>query len=321
VRSARIARLAAIPASLAALAATPAIAAAPSTGGAAMPAPKTAVAAPDSPAVTEQPTTATALSPVVSDIHSTPGLAAAVVSRTVYFAGVSPATLNVTNTGVSAVALNVALVRASTGAVVKRWTTQPVAAGASQPITWDGTVGRSVPTKAATFQFQVWTAPPAGTAIAAQLSPTPQLADTVELRPYAYPVDGRHDYGIGGNGRFGTGRAGHMHQGQDVFAACDTPVVAARGGTVQFKEFQGSAGNYVVIDGDGTEQDTVYMHLRDPALPAKGEHVDTGQLIGYVGDTGDATECHLHFEIWDAPGWYEGGQPRDPLPLLKSWED
>jgi murein DD-endopeptidase MepM/ murein hydrolase activator NlpD len=308
---------------LAILASTPAIAAAPSTGGAAVPAPAPKTSSPattTAPAVTEQPATGTGLSPVVSDLRSTPGLAAALVSKTAYFGGATPATLNVTNTGTSPVSLNVALVRAATGVIVKRWSTQPVAPGASQPITWDGTVGTSAPTKAARFQFQVWTAPPAGTAIAAQLSPTPQLADTVRLLPYAFPLDGRHDYGIGGNGRFGTGRSGHMHQGQDVFAACDTPVLAARAGTVQFEEFQSSAGNYVVIDGDGTGEDTAYMHLRDPALPAKGEHVGTGQVIGYVGDTGDATECHLHFEIWTAPGWYEGGQPVDPLPFLKRWD-
>ena len=44
------------------------------------------------------------------------------------------------------------------------------------------------------------------------------------------------------------------------------------------------------------------MHLRDPALVQKGDAVITGQTIGFVGRTGDATACHLHFEMWPAPG-------------------
>ena len=46
----------------------------------------------------------------------------------------------------------------------------------------------------------------------------------------------------------------------------------------------------------------------------------TGQPIGEVGDTGDADGCHLHFEMWSAPGWYTGGAPIDPLPSLKAWD-
>ena len=48
--------------------------------------------------------------------------------------------------------------------------------------------------------------------------------------------------------------------------------------------------------------------------------VRTGQPIGIVGETGDAIGCHLHFEIWAAPGWYEGGSPIDPLPYLERWD-
>jgi murein DD-endopeptidase MepM/ murein hydrolase activator NlpD len=39
-----------------------------------------------------------------------------------------------------------------------------------------------------------------------------------------------------------------------------------------------------------------------------------------VGQTGDATACHLHFEEWSSPGWYSGGRPFDPLADLKSWD-
>ena len=57
-----------------------------------------------------------------------------------------------------------------------------------------------------------------------------------------------------------------------------------------------------------------------PALVKSGDTVTTGQTIGYVGRTGDATACHLHFELWPAPGWYTGGQPVDPLPTLQAWD-
>ena len=51
-----------------------------------------------------------------------------------------------------------------------------------------------------------------------------------------------------------------------------------------------------------------------------GTRVRTGQEIGNVGDTGDANGCHLHFELWSAPGWYTGGRPLDPLAFLKAWD-
>ena len=74
------------------------------------------------------------------------------------------------------------------------------------------------------------------------------------------------------------------------------------------------------FDGKATKLDTFYAHMAEPSLLEEGDRVRTGQVIGSVGQTGNATGCHLHFEIWTAPGWYEGGSPVDPLPALKQWD-
>ena len=86
------------------------------------------------------------------------------------------------------------------------------------------------------------------------------------------------------------------------------------------RAIESSAGYYVVIDGRGSGRDMAYMHLLRPSRFATGEKVRTGQRIGEVGETGNAVGCHLHFEIWTAPGWYVGGSPIDPLPSLRRWD-
>ena len=87
-----------------------------------------------------------------------------------------------------------------------------------------------------------------------------------------------------------------------------TPLVAARGGRVQWRAYQASgAGYYLVIDGKKTGHDWMYAHLKRRSHLRQGQRVRTGQRIGVVGQTGDATACHLHIEEWSAPGWYQGG--------------
>ena len=84
---------------------------------------------------------------------------------------------------------------------------------------------------------------------------------------------------------------------------------------------QSAAGNYIVIDGKGTGHDYVYMHLKKPSPLKQGRRVKTGQKIGVVGETGDATACHLHFEEWSGPGWYEGGHfLKSVTRHLKQWD-
>lgn len=131
-----------------------------------------------------------------------------------------------------------------------------------------------------------------------------------------FPIRGPHDYGSSGS-RFGAGRAGHTHQGQDVMAACGTKLVAIKRARVVYNEYQSAAGNYVVFNNKGDNTYFAFMHLRKPSELSVGEKVQAGDTVGRVGDTGDAVGCHLHFEYWIGP-WQTGGQPIDPLPYLKS---
>ena len=147
----------------------------------------------------------------------------------------------------------------------------------------------------------------------------PLPTDVLIKANHVFPIVGKHDFG-GSGADFGSGRAGHSHQGHDVFARCGTPMVAARGGRVQASTYHSAGGNYLVIDADGTGTDYVYMHMAERSPFARGDKVATGQRIGAVGDTGNARGCHLHFELWSAPGYYEGGHPFDPLPALKAWD-
>jgi murein DD-endopeptidase MepM/ murein hydrolase activator NlpD len=134
-----------------------------------------------------------------------------------------------------------------------------------------------------------------------------------------FPVSGSYSLG-GADARFGARREGHRHQGQDVIAAEGTPVVAPWAGLVEFVRFQQSgAGWYIVLDGDGEDRDYVFMHLRTGSiLVAAGQQVSAGQPIAQVGNTGSSSGAHLHFEVW-VGGWYDGGKPVDPLPLLQQW--
>src|SRR5262245_22323231 len=132
-----------------------------------------------------------------------------------------------------------------------------------------------------------------------------------------FPINGPHDLGRSPANNFGGGRG---HTGQDMFADCGTPVVASQGGRVRTVDYEGAAGNFIVLTEKHTGLDAVYMHLAHRPRLHAGERVQTDDRIGSVGDTGDAEGCHLHFELWTAPGWYAGGQPFDPLPRLQRWD-
>jgi murein DD-endopeptidase MepM/ murein hydrolase activator NlpD len=219
--------------------------------------------------------------------------------------------------GASATSLTVELVSALDGSVVKSWTPQQVAPDVVQTVSWNGRLGHAA-ARPGRYSFRLTAATADGT-VARSAQAGDVQRDAFDLYDHIFPIRGAHDYG-GAGGRFGAGRAGHTHQGQDTFAKCGTRLVAARGGRVKYKAYHALAGNYLVIDGDGTDVDYVYMHLDQPSPFSTGDRVYTGQTIGAVGDTGDAVGCHLHMELWTGPGWYDGGHPFDPLPSLKAWD-
>jgi len=77
------------------------------------------------------------------------------------------------------------------------------------------------------------------------------------------------------------------------------PCVASAGGKVILKQWYGSYGNCIIIDHgdqDGRNYKTLYAHLSGYNI-SSGQTVTQGQVIGYVGSTGNSTGAHLHFEV------------------------
>lgn len=131
-----------------------------------------------------------------------------------------------------------------------------------------------------------------------------------------FPVRGPFSFGSSGS-RFGAGRSGHSHQGQDLSASCGTPLVAIRRSRVTYNRWDGGGGNYVVLRNLGTNTNYVYMHMVRRSPLKVGQVVGAGTRVGRVGNTGRSSGCHLHFEYWVGP-WQTGGRPIDPLGYLRS---
>ncbi len=112
-----------------------------------------------------------------------------------------------------------------------------------------------------------------------------------------------------------TGPPPHQHQGNDLFAAFDTPVRAPADGTVRFEDAGLGGKGAFVTTSDGTYY---YMaHLNAFAKDvANGAAVTQGQIVGYNGDSGNAKggAPHVHFEIHP-----RGGAAVDPKPILDGW--
>lgn len=90
-------------------------------------------------------------------------------------------------------------------------------------------------------------------------------------------------------------RWGRKHTGIDIGADLGHDIVAAADGEITFAGEMGGYGNYIVIEHqNGVE--TSYAHCSRIAVTV-GDYVKKGQVIGYVGSTGNSTGPHLHFEV------------------------
>ncbi|MBA2637448.1 MAG: M23 family metallopeptidase, partial [Solirubrobacterales bacterium] len=109
-------------------------------------------------------------------------------------------------------------------------------------------------------------------------------------------------------GVFGEARPGHMHAGVDVSAPQGTPIRAADSGRVVLLGFTGGYGNYTCVQHNASTS-TCYAHQSRYGT-SNGASVAKGQVIGYVGNTGNSFGAHLHFEV------RVNGTPVNPMGYL-----
>ncbi|OZF01251.1 peptidase [Rhodococcus sp. 15-1189-1-1a] len=109
------------------------------------------------------------------------------------------------------------------------------------------------------------------------------------------------------------------HQGQDYSAATGTPIYAATDGTVAKAGHASGFGNWIILDTtvDGQSLSTVYGHMNDDGVDVtEGGTVTAGDPIGKVGNAGQSTGPHLHFEVWPGTRLADGSSAVDPVAWL-----
>jgi Peptidase family M23 len=153
-------------------------------------------------------------------------------------------------------------------------------------------------------------------------------ANPPTAKPIVFPVVGAVSY----QDDFGAPRAGGPHQGIDIMAPRKAIAVATESGKIEFWTHSATAGCMLYLHGDsGATYE--YIHLNNdlgkgndnrgkcvagtayaPGLK-DGAHVQAGQQVGFVGDSGDANGIHphLHFEVHP-----KGGKAVDPYPYLQA---
>ena len=152
--------------------------------------------------------------------------------------------------------------------------------------------------------------------IAEAAAAKPQLSFTGFICPLKSYTRISSEYGWRKNPVTGVNK---LHAGTDFAAPAGTPIYAAASGYVQVAGWSsGGYGNYVIIYhgkmSDGNQYSTLYGHMRSVATSA-GKYVKQGELIGYVGSTGNSTGNHLHLEVWKGGSKANAVNPRSYIPM------
>jgi hypothetical protein len=149
------------------------------------------------------------------------------------------------------------------------------------------------------------------------LTVTPPLA----LRRYDFPVAGASEY-IDTYGAFRSDVPGNWHHGDDIFAPLGTPVVAVADGTINRVGWE-KLGGWRLWVRDGAGDEFYYAHLSGYApTDLRSDRVLAGEVIGFIGNTGDAftTAPHLHFEVHPRQLLHLGYNGAvDPTTYLNHW--
>jgi len=148
----------------------------------------------------------------------------------------------------------------------------------------------------------------------------PEVTAKLSAGGYVFPVYGPASFGDS----FGAPRPdvqGGWHHGEDVFAPAGTPLLAVADGTLHTIGFNRIGGYRIWLrDTDGNEFYYAHLSAYSP-LAVEGRQVKAGDVIGFVGDTGDAEGSpHLHFEIHPVSMLslgYDGAVA--PYPILLAW--
>jgi murein DD-endopeptidase MepM/ murein hydrolase activator NlpD len=150
----------------------------------------------------------------------------------------------------------------------------------------------------------------------------PTVTPKLTAGGYVFPVYGPSAYGD----TFGAPRgdvSGGWHHGDDIFAPLGAPILAVAAGTV-FSVGWNDVGGWRLWLRDNVGNEFYYAHLSAyTSLAANGRHVRAGEVLGFVGNTGDAqgTPFHLHFEVHPVSMLFLGYDGAvNPTPYLNAWQ-